>query len=72
MTPYVNVTVSNVTVPTVTEATAEFLAGEFMAEKVAAWVHLVILILGLITNPMILIVLRRKQFGSKYYFFNNA
>ena len=51
---------SNVTATT----TTEFLLGEFMVHNVAAWVHLAILMLGLITNPLILIVLRKKKIGT--------
>ena len=52
--------------PNVTaEMTTQFLVGEFLMNRVAIYVHLVILLLGLITNPMILIVLRKKRFGSK-------
>ena len=52
---------SNVTATT----TTEFLLGEFMVHNVAAWVNLAILMLGLITNPLILIVLRKKKIGSE-------
>ena len=51
---------SNVTATT----TTEFLLGEFMVHNVAAWVNLAILMLGLITNPLILIVLRKKKIGT--------
>ena len=47
------------------EVTEQFLVGEFLMNRVAIYVHLVILLLGLITNPMILIVLRKNRFGSK-------
>ena len=40
--------------------------GEFMRDKVTVWVQLSIVILGLFTNPLVLIVLCRKRFGSKY------
>ena len=46
-------------------ATAGFLLGEFMMHNVAVWVHLAIMILGLITNPMIMIVLWKRNFGSE-------
>ena len=38
---------------------------EFIRDKVSVWVHLGILILGLISNPLILIILSRKKHGSK-------
>lgn len=43
---------------------AEFLIGDEL-ERISPWVHLGILILGMITNPMILCVLSRKRIGSK-------
>ena len=52
--------------------TAEFLLRELMMHNVAAWVHLAILILGLITNPLILIVLRKKKIGSEFYMYINT
>ena len=48
-----------------TETTTKFLLGKYMLDEVAVWVHLAIVILGLITNPMILIVLRKKTIGSE-------
>ena len=52
---------SNITATT----TTEFLLGEFMVNNVAAWVNLAILMLGLITNPLILIVLRKNSVHVK-------
>ena len=46
-------------------ATAAFLLGEFMMHNVAVWVHLAIMIVGLITDPMIIIVLWKQNFGSE-------
>ena len=54
-------TTSNVT----DMATAGFLLGEFMMHNVAVWVHLAIMIVGLITDPMIIIVLWKQNFGSE-------
>ena len=50
----------------VSKTTTEISIGEFMEYNVAVWVHLAIMIVGLITNPLILIVLRKKNFGSKF------
>ena len=49
----------------ITESETQFLLGVFLMHNVAVWVHLVIMIVGLITNPFILIVLRKKPIGSK-------
>ena len=38
--------------------------GAFFRDEVAVWGHLVILVLGLITNPLIIVVLSKKQVGS--------
>ena len=39
--------------------------GDYIMYRVTVWVQLIILILGLITNPLILKTLRNKQIGSK-------
>ena len=39
--------------------------GDYIRYRVTVWVQLIILILGLITNPLILKTLRNKQIGSK-------
>ena len=49
----------------ITESETQFLLGVFLMHNVAVWVHLVIMIVGLITNPLILIVLSKKPIGSK-------
>ena len=38
--------------------------GAFFRDEVAVWGHLVILVLGFITNPLIIVVLSKKQVGS--------
>lgn len=38
----------------------------YLRNEVAPWVHLAILLLGLIANPLIIVVLSRKMIGSKY------
>lgn len=40
--------------------------GIFIRDKVTVWVHLAILILGMITNPLVIVVLSSKQVGSEY------
>ena len=39
---------------------------EFIRDKISVWIHLGILFLGLISNTLILVVLRKKLYGSKY------
>ena len=39
--------------------------GDYITYRVTVWVQLIILVLGLITNPLILKTLRNKQIGSK-------
>ena len=48
------------------ETTTGFLMGKYIRHNISPWIHVTILILGLITNPMILIVLRKRKIGSEY------
>ena len=57
----------NMTIPAYgTESTTELTKKDYIKQNIAPWVHVSIMILGFITNPMILIVLRKKKIGSEF------
>mgnify|MGYP001803501958 FL=1 len=57
----------NTTIPAYgAESTTELTKEEYIQQNISPWVHISIMILGFITNPMILIVLRKKKIGSEF------
>lgn len=57
----------NSTISQVTSTSTES-AVKAQIVQLGVWVHFAILVLGLLTNPMVLVVLSRKRIGSKYIF----
>ena len=39
--------------------------GVILRDKVSVWVHLAITIVGFLTNPLIIVFLKKKKIGSK-------
>ena len=58
-------TTTELTTEEAADVTAGEKVGDYIMYRVTVWVQLIILILGLITNPLILKTLRNKQIGSK-------